>query len=282
VVRREQRQLNLALGHPGSEQRRLDAAVRERTATLAAANANLTRLSRHSLQALEQERWVLSSELHDRISSQVAAMLMNLHRIGQTLETTADAGAIGALHESVDIARRTFREVCDLALDLRPTMLDQLGVVATLQWYAREMQRTAACSIEVLAGPVSQEPSASIATAVYRIVQESVSNALRHAHAERITIEVRQREKCLELRVRDDGIGFDFDERSADGALSRGLGLLAMRERAIGVGGALTIRSAPGSGTQILLVSPLTEPEGREPPAGAAAPRADRACRAGA
>lgn len=256
LLQRERLQRRCAAAERGAERRRVDDAVRHQTAALSVANANLTRLSRHSLLAQEEERHHLSAELHDEISGQVAAMMMNLHRIAQSMPATADPGLVAAVRDSVAIARKTYREVCDLAVELRPGMLDQLGLVATLQWFARERQRGADCRIEVAAQALACEPGADIATAAYRIVQESVNNALRHARASTITIEVRQHPHQLELVVRDDGRGFELDEGAVDGALSRGFGLLEMRERAISVGAELQIDPRPGSGTRLRLVLP--------------------------
>jgi signal transduction histidine kinase len=263
LLLRDQRQRRAAQEQLESENKRLDEAVRERTASLAHAKAELERLSRRSLQRQEQERHALSRELDNEISHQLAALLMNLQRIVRSLSTSADAAVIADLKQSIHAAKLTYREICELAVDLHPAMLDQLGLVATLQWFAREIPKPANCAITVVARPLAEEPGAEAATAVYRIVQESIRNALQHAAATQITVELAEQGGVLELRVTDNGKGFDTGGKAVDELSLGGLGLLGMRQRAAGVGAELAVVSTPGSGTQILLTLPLAEPRQR-------------------
>lgn len=256
LIQRDQHQRRQAQERLESENKRLDLAVQERTASLANANAELARWSQRSLQLQEQERHQLSSELHDEISRQIAALLMNLQRIARTITVAALPELAADLQSSIQIAKTTYREICDLAVNLRPAMLDQLGLIATLQWYARQEPRDAGCDIEIVAGTLPAEPRTDAATVAFRIVQESVRNALRHGTPKKITIEIRNRDALLELCIRDDGIGFDADRIGTDASPSHGLGLFGMRERAVSVGGSLVIRSQRGSGTEVTLTLP--------------------------
>jgi len=258
LLLRDQRQRHAAEEQLQTENRRLDEAVRERTASLAHANSELQRLSRRYLQRQEQESHRLSAELDHEISHQLAALLMNLQRIVRTLSTSADPALVADLHESINVAKMTYREICDLAVGLRPVMLDQLGLVATLQWFSRDVREGRDCVIEVKAEPLTEEPAAEVATVAYRIVQESVRNALQHSDARRIVIEVGVRMNRLELSVTDDGKGFVLAGPDTD-AFAPGLGLPVMRQRAASVGATLVVNSNPGAGTAIRLSVPLAE-----------------------
>jgi signal transduction histidine kinase len=261
LLLRDQRQRRVAQAQLESENRRLDEAVRERTASLAHANAELQRLSRRYLQRQEQESRRLSVELDHEISHQLAALLMNLQRIVRTLSASGDQVLVADLQDSINVAKLTYREICELAVDLRPVMLDQLGLAATLQWFAREAHKGADCQIEVHARPLAREPGGEIATVAYRIVQESVRNALQHGEAGRITIELGERGDVLELSITDDGRGFAADAVSADALAPGGLGLPVMRQRAASIGATLKVVSSPGAGTQVLFSVPMAEPQ---------------------
>jgi signal transduction histidine kinase len=225
-----------------SENERLEGAVRERSATLAEANRELTWFSKRALQIQEQERRSLALELHDQIGQELASLVLSLSRCEREMATTDQSDARSAVQESIEIARAAYGDVHNLALDLRPAMLDRLGLIPTLQWFARKQARHSGCEI-----------------AAFRIVQEAVSNAVRHAAARRIDIEAHYHRARIELQVRDDGAGFDPEQPGGQQEPRVGLGLIGMRQRAQDAGGHVSIRSAPGSGTEVIALLPLPE-----------------------
>src|SRR6266403_1618284 len=242
-----------------SENERLEAAVRERSATLAEATRELTWFSKRALQIQEQERRSLALELHDQIGQELASLVLSLGRCEREMATTGQSDARSAVQDSIEIARAAYGDVHDLALDLRPAMLDRLGLIPTLQWFARQQARYSGCEIVVEADalPVALPPD--ILIAAFRIVQEAVSNAVRHAAARRIDIQAHYHRARIELHVRDDGAGFDPEQPGGQQEPRVGLGLIGMRQRAQDAGGHVSIRSAPGSGTEVIALLALPE-----------------------
>jgi signal transduction histidine kinase len=242
-----------------TENERLENAVRERSATLAQANRELTWFSKRALQIQEQERRNLALELHDQIGQELAALVLSLTRWERELPSAPQSTMKDAVQESIEIARAAYGDVHNLALDLRPTMLDRLGLVPTLQWFARRQARHAGCEITVEADAFPAILPSEILIASFRIVQEAVSNAVRHANARKIQIQARYRRGQIELQVTDDGVGFEPEEAAAQQEPRVGLGLIGMRQRAQDAGGHLSIRSTPGSGTVVVAILSIPE-----------------------
>jgi signal transduction histidine kinase len=156
------------------------------------------------------------------------------------------------------VAERTVQTVRNMALLLRPSMLDDLGLVPALEWYAREVSRSSETEVEVKAENVSDALPDSLMVGIYRVVQEAVNNAQRHAHAKNVIVELKETETAVQVQIKDDGAGFD-------GKRTRGIGLLGMEERVKRLGGAITIGSQPGTGTTIRAELPLlTAKSGRD------------------
>jgi signal transduction histidine kinase len=240
------------------ENERLEQAVRDRSATLAQANRELTWFSKRALEIQEQERRNLALELHDQVGQELAALVVTLTRCEREMAPAEPSEVRSAVQASIDMARAAYGDVHNIALDLRPAMLDRLGLIPTLQWYARQQAKYARCEIAVEADAFPVQLPSDLLIAAFRIVQEAVNNAVRHASAQRIQIEARYRPGCVELRIRDDGVGFD---PSAAITLQEpgGLGLIGMRQRAQDVGGHVTIRSQLGSGTEVVALLPTPE-----------------------
>jgi signal transduction histidine kinase len=210
-------------------------------------------LSRQLLRTQEDERRRIARELHDEIGQSLTALKINLQELGADGEN-----ASLRLRESVSIVDRTLQQVRGMALDLRPSLLDDLGLVAALEWYvARHAQRTGLrCRFVVDPDDLRVHPE--IETSCFRIVQEALTNVARHAKASSVSVELLQHSAGLQVVVRDDGIGFDPDK--ALRAASRGisLGLTGMRERAELVGGRVEFVSSPGGGAEIQADFPNT------------------------
>jgi signal transduction histidine kinase len=233
----------------------LEARVSERTATLAAANRDLALVSGRMLDVQEHERRSLSLELHDEVGQQIAALLLNLRVIHSDAAIRGNPDTAGRVRDCIGIVQNTYAQIRDLALELRPSLLDRVGLVPTLEWYVRHQEQRAGCRITVIADPLPDKLNPNIATTCFRIVQEAVCNALKHAQPSNIAVVLRRHGDWLELNVRDDGTGFN-PERATVGRAG-GLGLLGMRERATLAGGTLSIRSSISTGTEVSLRLPF-------------------------
>jgi len=241
-----------------SDNERLEIAVRERSETLAQANRDLAWFSKRALQIQEQERRSLALELHDQVGQELAALVVTLSRCERDIAPSGQSEVRSAVQASIEMARAAYGDVHNLALDLRPAMLDRLGLIPTLRWYARQQAKNAGCEISVEADAIPVQLSSDLLIAAFRIVQEAVSNAVRHANARRIRIEARYRTGSVELQIQDDGSGFDPSAAIAQHEPG-GLGLIGMRQRAQDLGGHVSIHSIGGSGTQIVALLPVRE-----------------------
>jgi signal transduction histidine kinase len=144
-----------------------------------------------------------------------------------------------------------------LALDLRPPMLDDLGLVAALRWYLDRQARRVGYEARFRADPEEIPLGPAAAIIAYRVAQEALTNVARHAHARRVLVRLRVREGILHLVVGDDGVGFDPEGTLRRGGQDEGMGLLGMRERAALCGGRVDVRSSPGRRTRVYLRLPL-------------------------
>jgi signal transduction histidine kinase len=219
-------------------------------------------LSAQLINAQETERRHIARELHDEIGQALTIVKINL----QSLQPFAVAGADRptppqvaqtALQDSLNTVDVALRQVRDLSLNLRPSILDDLGLVAALRWYVdRYSQRTGLTTAFRVTGSLPPLP-ANVATACFRIVQEALTNVARHAQAQRVTVALKPQAEALHLLIEDDGIGFDVEAARVHALQGSSLGLLGMEERARLVEGHLALHSTPASGTQIHVHIPL-------------------------
>jgi signal transduction histidine kinase len=225
-----------------------DAAVRrarrEADRALREANQRLRVLSSRILEIQESERRAIARELHDEIGQVLTAVKIRL-------QSQPGALGSGALAECVGIVDEALSRVRNLSLDLRPPQLDDLGLVPALRWYLARHGGGTEGGIGFVAEVPPVRLPAAVETACFRIAQEAVTNALRHAGAQRVWVELRQRGPELHLVVGDNGAGFDAAAARDGAAAGRSLGLLGMEERAALAGGRLALISAPGRGTEV-------------------------------
>lgn len=234
---------------------------REAEESLRSAHAQMQTLSRQLMQVQERERRQLAHDLHDEIGQAVTAIKMNL----QTMQRVADTSNIqDTLNDSLGILDKILQRVRDLSLDLRPSLLDDLGLVPAVRWYVERQAMRAGLVAEVKAENVPQDLEPDMAVACFRIVQESITNILRHAKATKIHVTLGQEEHSLDLCIKDDGIGMSAREMPGTAAVRSTLGLLGMQERAQALGGRITIQSLPGQGTEIRVRIPLRSHEAAE------------------
>lgn len=212
----------------------------------------LQHLSRRILEAQEGERRAIARELHDELGQALQALKINLQTAQRAPQTISQR-----LEESLGIVDRTIQQVRNLSLDLRPSLLDDLGLIAALEWYIeRNTQRTGIVG-HLAADPPDLRLSPTLETACFRVTQEALTNVTRYAQARHVWVELAQRGAQLRLRIRDDGVGFDAQAAQARSAQGTSFGLLGMRERVELAGGSFAVISAPGRGTEIRADFPL-------------------------
>jgi signal transduction histidine kinase len=213
------------------------------------ARADLQELSAKLVRAQENERRTLARELHDEVGQSLSAILMET-------ENAECAENFGEMREHLSavksLAEKTVNEVRDLALLLRPSMLDDFGLVPALNWHAREMSKRTGLNVMVSADEEADDLPDEHKTCIYRAVQEAVNNSARHAQARTVEVSVSRDAASVRFQVRDDGVGFDS-------RFVRGLGLLGMEERVRRLGGDLRLESQLGRGTLIAAELPLSE-----------------------
>jgi PAS domain S-box-containing protein len=223
---------------------------------VAEANEKLQFLSRRLIEMQEDERRSLARELHDEIGQTLTAIKIGL-QTAQTCE--ALPAARRHMGDSVALVDQVLQQVRQIALDLRPSILDHLGLVPALRWYFDQQRRRSGLKIDFRRGTLPPGISAEIQTACYRIAQEAMTNILRHAQARQAVVELRELNGILEFSMNDDGVGFDLQQTGSRASL----GLVGMRERALIVGGSLDVTSQPKMGTTILARLPLVPAPGR-------------------
>jgi signal transduction histidine kinase len=209
----------------------------------------LRELSARLIEVQESERRALSRELHDGVGQSVSALLLGIGNVSAALPNAPEE-ARRQLRELKAQAEKTVAVLRDMSLLLRPSMLDDLGLIPALQWQAREISRNHGVFVSVQAQSIPDEIPDDYKTCIYRVVQEALRNAVRHADAKSVSVELKQTGDSLALTIQDDGRGF-APERE------KGLGLLGMEERVAHLNGRLTVRSVLGKGASIRVDLPL-------------------------
>jgi signal transduction histidine kinase len=219
------------------------------------ANSERLRALSHQLIATqENERRHIARELHDEIGQSLTAVKINL----ETMLRLPDKEAIGPpLDDSIAIVKRVLQQVRALSLDLRPAMLDDLGLESALRWYLRRQAERAGFATEFSADPIPAYLAPEVETICFRIVQEALTNVVRHARARHVRVALRWRDAMLQLVIADDGVGFDPREAQAGAAHDASLGLIGMQERVLLIDGELFVESASGCGTTVRAHVPL-------------------------
>ena len=244
------RQIATVLGELTSVNLHLEELVDERTRVLVAQDAQRRVLVRRLLAAGEEERRRIARELHDEISQLLTVIQLSLEPVAE------QAG--GKLDRVKELLSKTQKEIHRIIYDLRPSLLDDLGLAAAVKWYASSYLEPAGLQVSLEVEDDLELP-AEVEITTFRIYQEIITNILRHAEAESVSIELYARGGRLVLAVEDDGVGFDPTEKV------EGAGLLGMRERASLVGGRLDIDSEPGMGSHVALEIPLDWGEAEAP-----------------
>jgi signal transduction histidine kinase len=216
------------------------------------------------MEAQETERRHLAHELHDEVGQNLTVLKINLHN-ARRLTGTNEAGEV--FQDSIALVEHTLQQIRNLSLDLRPPLLDAVGLPAALRWYLDRQAERSGLAIQFTADPPDAQLPAGLGIACFRVVQEALTNVLRHAQARRVDVELWQTSTAVQLLLRDDGVGFDVGAAWERATRGTSLGLLGMQERVSLVGGELDVSSTPGQGTQVRVLLPLPRqlPEGAQP-----------------
>jgi PAS domain S-box-containing protein len=209
-------------------------------------------LSAHLMHSQETERRVIARELHDEVGQVLTVLKINL----QTLQRTENCPDMS---ESIAMIGRTLQQVRAISLNLPPTMLEDLGLAPALRWLLDRQGREAGFGTSFTANQVTRLPQ-QIEIACYRVGQEALTNIMRHAHAQQVSIELTQTVQVLHLTIQDDGSGFDVEAAYHNGLVGAGMGLISMQERVLLVGGRMEIESTLGQGTKLHASFPLSLP----------------------
>jgi signal transduction histidine kinase len=244
------------------ERNRLQMQVRQRTEELERLNNELrekeavrARLLKQVIQAQEAERKRIARELHDEMAQSLTGLIMSLD---------STEGVIGPelrnVHEQLartrEISVRALQQTRHLILDLRPTMLDDLGLVPAIRWYAETRLGAGGAAVVFQTKGSQRRLQPELETAVFRIAQEAINNVAKHAHADNVQVRLHWEPYQVILEVQDDGKGFNVDDTYREHELGQGMGLLGMRERAEMFGGEIEIASCPGEGTLVRVTLP--------------------------
>ncbi len=209
--------------------------------------AERRRTSSAALAAQEEERARVARDLHDEVNQALTGLLLRL----EAARKKAPPELAGELADIRTLANQAMQELLSLARQLRPTALDDLGLRAALAGHVRELERQGAVEAAFEVDGTLGELPPDVQLVVYRVAQEALSNAVRHAEAEHVQVRLGREGDEVTLAVADDGRGFVFDR------VDRGLGIGGMRERALLVGGDLQVESRPGAGTRVRLRVPI-------------------------
>jgi len=216
---------------------------------IATARSELKQLSARLVDAQESERRSIARELHDEVGQALTGVLFEMVNLSNRIRNGDHAGLEAKADEIKKLIESSISVVRNLSLLLRPSMLDDLGLVPALTWQAREVSKRTGMRVKVAAEQIAEDLPDEYKTCVYRIVQEALHNSVQHAEAHTVRVTIRQEEGRILLSIQDDGKGFDSGRE-------RGMGLLGMEERVSNLGGSFSIDSEPGHGTVLRVVLP--------------------------
>ena len=209
-------------------------------------------LSSQLLTVQENERRSIARELHDGVGQMLTAVKF---KIESALQLKSKKKSLEAV---IPLIKESIEEVRRVQMDLRPSTLDDLGVLATLEWFCREYQKIYShIRIEKKTGLKESDVPMPVKTVIYRVTQEALNNIAKHSKANLVRFSLNKKENKIELTIRDDGIGFDLEQAFNPEESRRGLGLTSMRERTQLSGGSFVIESTPGNGTTLRAIWPI-------------------------
>lgn len=225
-------------------------------AQLHSGEQHFRQLARSVWRVQEDERRRLARDLHDGIGQHLTALRHRLELLARD-----DAGPGGPLHEALALCETAIEETRALSRLLRPQILDDLGLEAALRWLARQSSESGGCAVEVEVGLLPDDLDGDLSTLVFRVAQEALTNARKHARARNVVLRLSQRSDHLLMLVVDDGEGCDIQQALARSSSGDSTGLASIRERVRLFGGQLALDSRPGEGLQMRVTLPLATSE---------------------
>ncbi len=232
-----------SVGHDITERKRVEEELRSSHEQLRALSARLS-------QAEESERKRIARELHDQVGQNLTALGINLNMLRAQLSDVLTREIDSRLNDSLNLLEETVAKIRDVMTDLRPSVLDDYGLMAAIRWYGEQFSNRTGIGIVVGGREFKPRLTPEVEIALFRIVQELLTNVAKHAVASRVTLSLVEKGERVSLTITDNGIGFDpiISDRSGR---EKGWGLLNIRERAESIGGKLTVESKPGQGTHV-------------------------------
>jgi signal transduction histidine kinase len=215
-------------------------------------------LSAQLLSAEERERKRIASDIHDSIGQALSAIKFGIENSLTSLSENSTLPAIKSLSSIVPLTQQAIEEVRRISMDLRPSTLDDLGLVATISWFCREFESIYTnIHVEKEIHVKEADIPSSLKTVIYRILQEALNNAAKHSQTDIIHLHLMRNKADLELMIEDTGLGFEMDKVQSMNPDKRGIGLTSMKERALQSGGTFNIKSSTGIGTSLFVSWPI-------------------------
>jgi two-component system sensor histidine kinase UhpB len=227
-------------------------------------NRELRALSERAINAQEEERRAIAQSLHDDTGQALSMLVIDLDRMDERI-SPRQKELKKQVSEARSLAANSLGELRRILSGLRPAILDDLGLVPAIRWFARDCLEKEGIHVVFKAPGAPLKLPSAVATTLFRVVQEAINNIVRHADAKSVTIVLQPNGETVRLRVEDDGRGFNPGRASRDAVELQHLGLLGIRERAELLGGSVQIESAPESGTRVEVSIPLGETGGEDP-----------------
>jgi signal transduction histidine kinase len=187
----------------------------------------------------------------------LTAIKLNLRELGESPDLPPGTTAEKQIVDSLEILDQVLQHIRNLALDLRPSMLDELGLVPALRWYVGRQAERAGWELNFQADGVLTRPAPGVEISCFRLTQEALTNVARHAEAKKVEVHLEMSDRELDIVIRDDGRGFDSNRIREEGHAGSTVGLSGMEERVRLVGGRLTVTSAHDAGTEIHATFPI-------------------------
>ena len=240
---------------------RLVTTVDEMLIRLGKRTRQLKAISERAIHAQEEERVRIARSLHDDTAQTISMLIINLERIEKKIPHD-NPDLFRQVTESHKVATLLLENLRKVIWDLRPSILDDLGLIPAIRWYAQTNLKESGVQVEVGDSNELMRLPPHLETLLFRILQEAVSNILRHANAGKVTINLRPEDGCVVLEVKDDGRGFDVKKTTGEAVTRKQLGLLGMQERVSLVNGTVKIESTPGEGTMLRIYVPLRIEDG--------------------
>lgn len=235
---------------------RLVIAIDSMLQRLANRTSELQAISERAINAQEEERVRIARSLHDDTAQSISMLIIHLERL-RTMLPAGSPDLAGRVAEAEKVATKLLENLRKVIWDLRPAILDDLGLLSAVRWFARTNLEAVGLTVTFLGDGESMRLPSHLETMLFRISQEAVSNIIRHAEAHKVSIRLWAEKANVWLEIRDDGRGFDMEKTVGAAVYRKQLGLLGIQERVSLVGGELEVESASGSGTCLRVRVPL-------------------------